>query len=64
MRIDSHQHFWCYSAEEYPWMQPEGPIRRNYLPDDIAPELRACAAREEQQFADEFRREHRTGGSP
>lgn len=42
MRIDSHQHFWRYSAEEYPWMQPEWPIRRDYLPADLAPELSTC----------------------
>ncbi|MEA3208684.1 MAG: L-fuconolactonase [Chthoniobacter sp.] len=42
MRVDSHQHFWRYSAAEYPWMQPDWPIRRDFLPDDLAPELRAC----------------------
>ena len=28
------------------------------------PAFGACAAREEQRFVDEFRREHRTTGSP
>ena len=42
MRLDSHQHFWRYSAAEYPWMQPEWPIRRDFLPDDLAPELESC----------------------
>jgi L-fuconolactonase len=42
MRIDSHQHFWLYDPEQYGWMQPEWPIRRNYLPTDLAPELQAC----------------------
>lgn len=42
MRIDSHQHFWRYSAADYPWMQEGWSIRRNYLPEDLAPELRAC----------------------
>ncbi len=42
MRIDSHQHFWRYSAEEYPWIQAEWPIQRDFLPDDLAPELNAC----------------------
>lgn len=42
MRIDSHQHFWRFSPAEYPWMQPDWPIRRDYLPADLEPELRAC----------------------
>jgi L-fuconolactonase len=42
MRIDSHQHFWIYDPEEYPWIRPEWPIRRSYLPEDLAPELKAC----------------------
>jgi L-fuconolactonase len=42
MRVDSHQHFWRYSPQEYPWIQPDWPIRRNFLPPDLAPELRAC----------------------
>jgi L-fuconolactonase len=42
MRIDSHQHFWRYSPAEYGWMQPDWPIRRDYLPSDLEPELRAC----------------------
>lgn len=42
MRVDSHQHFWLYDPEQYGWMQPEWPIRRNFLPADLAPELQAC----------------------
>src|SRR5277367_3844683 len=42
MRIDSHQHFWNYSPEEYPWIKPEWPIRRSYLPDSLAVELESC----------------------
>src|SRR5580700_8741156 len=42
MRIDSHQHFWNYSPEEYPWIQTDWPIRRSFLPDDLAPELNTC----------------------
>jgi L-fuconolactonase len=37
MRIDSHQHFWHFSEEHYPWIQPEWPIRRDYLPPDLEP---------------------------
>lgn len=37
MQIDAHQHFWKYSAAEYPWigagMQR---LARDYLPDDLA----------------------------
>ncbi|HWD99267.1 MAG TPA: amidohydrolase family protein, partial [Bryobacteraceae bacterium] len=40
MRIDSHQHFWDLSRLEYPWMAPgESVLRRNYLPEDLAPIL-------------------------
>jgi L-fuconolactonase len=42
MRIDAHQHFWSYSPEEYPWMNADWPIRRDYLPADLEPELRGC----------------------
>ena len=42
MRIDSHQHFWSYSPEEYPWIKPEWPIRRSFLPEALAVELKAC----------------------
>lgn len=37
MRLDSHQHFWKYDPREYGWMQPDWPIRRDYLPDDLRP---------------------------
>lgn len=41
MRIDAHQHFWDLSLPEYPWMPPgEGPLRHNYLPEDLEPLLR------------------------
>lgn len=42
MRLDSHQHFWRYSAAAYPWMKPEWPIRRDFLPPDLAPLLAAA----------------------
>jgi len=42
MRIDSHQHFWNYDPGEYPWIRPEWPIRRSYLPDAAAVELSSC----------------------
>lgn len=39
MRIDAHQHFWRYQAAQYPWIQPEWPIRRDCLPPDLEPLL-------------------------
>jgi L-fuconolactonase len=42
MCIDSHQHFWNYDPEEYPWIKPEWPIRRSYLPDALEGELKSC----------------------
>ncbi len=37
MKIDSHQHFWNYQPEEYPWMQGDkmNPIRRDFGPSDL-----------------------------
>lgn len=38
MRIDAHQHFWTYSAAEYPWIGPGMErLARDYLPPDLAP---------------------------
>lgn len=42
MRIDSHQHFWRFNPTDYGWMKPDWPIRRDFLPADLEPELRAC----------------------
>ncbi len=43
MVIDSHQHFWRYTAEEYPWIDDRmARIRRDFLPADLEPELRAA----------------------
>ncbi len=40
MRIDAHQHFWMYNPEEYGWIDDSmGVIRRDFLPEDLAPEL-------------------------
>jgi L-fuconolactonase len=48
VRIDAHQHFWRYSAGEYPWIDEYPPIdarmqglARDFLPGDLAPELKA-----------------------
>jgi L-fuconolactonase len=43
MRIDSHQHFWRFDQTAYPWIQPSMDVlRRDYLPDDLAPHLAAA----------------------
>lgn len=42
MRIDAHQHFWNYSAAEYPWIGPGMErLARSYLPTDLAPLIAA-----------------------
>jgi L-fuconolactonase len=36
MKIDSHQHFWAYSADEYPWIGVGMErLARDYLPTDL-----------------------------
>jgi L-fuconolactonase len=42
MRIDSHQHFWNYSDEQYPWIQSNWPIKKNFLPDELKPLLNSA----------------------
>ncbi len=43
MRIDAHQHFWKYSAAEYPWIGVGMErLARDYLPGDLAPNLTAA----------------------
>ncbi len=38
MHIDSHQHFWIYAADEYPWIdEAKGALKRDYMPADLAP---------------------------
>lgn len=40
MRIDAHQHFWIYNSQEYDWIDESMKvIRRNFLPEDLEPEL-------------------------
>lgn len=40
MRIDSHQHFWRYDADEYDWIDDTmTALRRDFLPKDLQPEL-------------------------
>ena len=40
-RIDAHQHFWHFRAEEYPWIgEHMSALRRDLLPDALQIELR------------------------
>ncbi len=36
MRLDAHQHFWSYSAEQYPWITPGSPLHRSWLPEKLS----------------------------
>src|SRR5262245_35432742 len=41
-RIDSHQHFWRYEPREFAWIDERmAAIRRDFLPQDLAPLLAA-----------------------
>ncbi len=61
MNIDSHQHFWRYTAAEYPWMSDQlASLRRDYLPEHLAPllahaGLAGCVAVQAQQTVAEAR---------
>jgi len=40
LKIDAHQHFWMYNAEEYGWMDDNcDPIKRDFMPPDLKPLL-------------------------
>lgn len=58
-RIDAHQHFWRYAPDTHAWIDGSmQAIRRDFLPDDLAPLLRAegfegCIAVQAQQDIDE-----------
>ena len=44
MNIDAHQHFWIYNQKDFGWIDDSmAAIRRNFLPDDLQPELQANA---------------------
>jgi L-fuconolactonase len=43
MHIDAHQHFWIYSPAEYDWIDDSmAALRRDFLPNDLKPELENC----------------------
>lgn len=42
MRLDAHQHFWKYNAEQYGWINDDmANLKRDYLPGDLKPLLAA-----------------------
>jgi L-fuconolactonase len=46
MKIDSHHHFWSYSAAEYPWIGAGMErLARDYLPADLATPAREAGIR-------------------
>src|ERR1700681_350382 len=46
MHIDAHQHFWMYSPAEHAWIDDSmAALRRNFLPDDLYPELETAGFR-------------------
>ena len=61
MRIDSHQHFWNYDAEQYRWMTERlARLRRDFSPADLAREqakvqLDGCIAVQARQTLAESR---------
>ena len=43
MKIDAHQHFWRYHPVEHAWIGDDmAGLKRDYLPEDLQPELRAA----------------------
>jgi L-fuconolactonase len=60
MKIDSHQHFWKYDTQQYPWIPEGSPLHRDWLPDDLAPVLTrtgldGCIAVQARQTVEESR---------
>jgi L-fuconolactonase len=61
MRIDAHQHFWRYNEREYGWIDDSmEALRRDFLPDDLKPELecngfQGCVAVQARQTLEETR---------
>jgi L-fuconolactonase len=61
MHIDAHQHFWVYDPREYGWIdEAMVPLRRNFLPTDLRPELdqeefQGCVAVQARQSLEETR---------
>jgi L-fuconolactonase len=44
MNIDAHQHFWIYNQKDFDWIDESmAVIRRNFIPEDLQPDLKANA---------------------
>jgi L-fuconolactonase len=39
MHLDAHQHFWKFDRRAYPWIPPNSPLERDWLPRDLWGEL-------------------------
>lgn len=61
MRLDAHVHFWRYNPVEYEWIDDRlASLRRDFLPEDAAREMRAsaidaCVAVQVRQTVEETR---------
>jgi L-fuconolactonase len=61
MHTDAHQHFWRYNEREYGWIDDSiAALRRDFLPDDLKPELecngfQGCVAVQARQTLEETR---------
>ncbi len=59
MKIDSHQHFWTYSKEDYGWINDDmSVIKQDFYPADLAPLLKSidfdgCIAVQARQSLEE-----------
>jgi L-fuconolactonase len=43
MKIDTHQHYWRYAAEDFPWISDGMPaLQKDCQPDDVLPDLQAA----------------------
>lgn len=43
MKIDSHQHFWHFEPQEFPWISEDMPVlRRHLVPADSRPDMDHC----------------------
>jgi len=43
MKVDTHQHFWKYNENDYPWMTAEmAALRQEFEPPDLQPLLLEC----------------------
>lgn len=43
MKIDTHQHFWHFESQDFPWISEDMPVlRRHQRPSDSRPSMDAC----------------------